>query len=91
MHLGLVLDMASSGYGERIAVVANGESMSYEEIARLSWAATERLVASDATSVLYLGSNHLSYPVALFGAAGAGIPFIPLLFVLTCTQYRDNS
>ena len=86
MHLGLVLDMASSGYGERIAVVANGESMSYEEIARLSWAATERLVASDATSVLYLGSNHLSYPVALFGAAGAGIPFIPLNYRLGAAQ-----
>src|SRR5690606_13936669 len=33
-------------------------------------------------AVLYLGSNHLAYPVALFGSALAGVPFVPLNYRL---------
>ena len=33
-------------------------------------------------AVLYLGANHLAYPVALFGAALAGVPLIPVNYRL---------
>jgi acyl-CoA synthetase (AMP-forming)/AMP-acid ligase II len=33
-------------------------------------------------AVLYLGTNHLAYPVALFGAVLAGVPFVPLNYRL---------
>ena len=51
-----------------------------------SWAASAHFADLGVPSVIYLGSNHLAYPVALFGAAGAGVPFIPLNYRLGAEQ-----
>ncbi|MHB1709987.1 MAG: class I adenylate-forming enzyme family protein [Acidimicrobiales bacterium] len=86
MHLGLVLDMARSGYGDRAALALDGGVIDYTELSALSWAASARFVDVGASAVIYLGGNHPSYPVALFGAAGAGVPFIPLNYRLGTEQ-----
>ena len=78
----MVLDMAASGHPERAAVTAPGGAADYGRLAALSWAAAERFRREGATAVVYVGSNHLSYPVCLFGAAAAGIPFVPLNYRL---------
>lgn len=82
MHLGLVLEMAHSGYGGRTAITAGDRSIDYAELAERSWAASARFIDSGAPSVIYSSGNHPSYPIALFGAAGAGVPFIPLNYRL---------
>jgi acyl-CoA synthetase (AMP-forming)/AMP-acid ligase II len=82
MHLGLVLDMVHSGYGDRVAVSADGVTLDYTGLAERSWAASARFAELGVPSVIYIGGNHPAYPVAFFGAAGAGVPFIPLNYRL---------
>lgn len=82
MHLGLVLEMTHAGYGERTAVTADRSDASYAELAELAWAASATFGELGVPSVVYVGGNHLAYPVSLFGAAGAGIPFVPLNYRL---------
>jgi acyl-CoA synthetase (AMP-forming)/AMP-acid ligase II len=61
-------------------VTADGRSLTAAELLRLAHAAAGRFLPFPA--VLYLGANHLAYPVALFGAALAGVPFVPLNYRL---------
>jgi acyl-CoA synthetase (AMP-forming)/AMP-acid ligase II len=82
MHLGLILDMTHSGFGDRGAVSSGDRRLDHRGLAELSWNASARFVELGVPSVVYLGSNHIAYPVALFGAAGAGVPFIPLNYRL---------
>ncbi len=82
MHLGLVLEMVHSGYGDRTAVVTGLGAIDYAGLAERSWAASTLCHELGVASVVYVGGNHLAYPVSLFGAAGAGIPFIPLNYRL---------
>jgi acyl-CoA synthetase (AMP-forming)/AMP-acid ligase II len=88
MHLGLVLGMAAGGFGDRTAISAAGESITYQGLADRSWAASATFAERGVPSVVYLGSNHLAYPVALFGAAGAGIPFVPVNYRLGDDQLK---
>jgi acyl-CoA synthetase (AMP-forming)/AMP-acid ligase II len=82
VHLGLVLDMASGGFGERVAVTESGEDTTFAGLTALSWAASASIADLGVPSVMYIGTNHVAYPVALFGAAGAGVPLIPLNYRL---------
>ncbi|MFI6377174.1 class I adenylate-forming enzyme family protein [Streptomyces sp. NPDC050546] len=80
MNIVVILEMAASA-GDRPAVTEGGRSLSAAELHRLArHAAADRF--RDRTAVLYLGPNHLAYPVALFGAALAGLPFVPLNYRL---------
>ncbi len=88
MHLGLILDMTESGLGDRTAITSEDSALSYRELAERSWAASARLAELEAPSVVYLGPNHLAFPVALFGAAGIGVPLIPLNYRLGADQLR---
>ncbi|MGC9542158.1 class I adenylate-forming enzyme family protein [Streptomyces sp. UG1] len=79
MNIAVLLEMAASA-GDRPAVTEGGRSLSAAELQRLARHAADRF--RDRTAVLYLGPNHLAYPVALFGAALAGVPFVPLNYRL---------
>src|SRR5450756_467537 len=79
MNISMILEMAASA-GERPVVTADGRSLSAVGLLDLAQAAAERFRSYPA--VLYLGTNHLAYPVALFGAALAGVPLIPLNYRL---------
>jgi acyl-CoA synthetase (AMP-forming)/AMP-acid ligase II len=79
MNIIMILEMAASA-GDRPAVTAGGRSLSAAELLRLAQEAAGRFRGYPA--VLYLGTNHLAYPVALFGAALAGVPFVPLNYRL---------
>ncbi|MEU6644438.1 class I adenylate-forming enzyme family protein [Saccharomonospora sp. NPDC046836] len=79
MNISLILDMAASA-GDRVAVTADGRSLTATELLSRARSAAERFRGYP--YVLYLGTNHLAYPVALFGAALAGIAFVPLNYRL---------
>lgn len=79
MNITMILEMATSA-GDRAAVTAGDRSLTACGLLRLSHAAAHRFRRH--TAVLYLGANHLAYPVALFGAAVAGVPFVPLNYRL---------
>ncbi|MEV5357361.1 AMP-binding protein [Streptomyces sp. NPDC052693] len=79
MNIAVILEMAASAE-DRPAVTEGGRTLSVAELRRLAQHAAARFRGR--TAVLYLGPNHLAYPVALFGAALAGIPFVPLNYRL---------
>ncbi len=79
MNITMILEMVASG-GDRPVVTANGRSLTASELLARARAAAHRFQGRPA--VLYLSPSHLAYPVALFGAALAGIPFIPLNYRL---------
>jgi acyl-CoA synthetase (AMP-forming)/AMP-acid ligase II len=80
MNIAMIAEMAASE-GDRPAVTADGRSLTGAGLLRLARAAAGRFRRYPA--VLYLGANHLAYPVALFGAALAGVPFVPLNYRLS--------
>ena len=79
VNISMMLEMAAAA-GDRPAVVAEGRSLSAATLLELAQAAASRF--ADRPAVLYLGTNHLAYPVALFGAALAGVPLVPLNYRL---------
>jgi len=79
MNISMILEMAASAE-ERPAVVTGDRSLTAAGLLELAEAAAARFAGYPA--VLYLGTNHLAYPVALFGAARAGVPFVPLNYRL---------
>lgn len=79
MNISMILDMAASA-GDRPVVTAGGRSLTAAELAELARGVAARFRQYPA--VLYLGANHLGYPVALFGAALAGVPFVPVNYRL---------
>jgi acyl-CoA synthetase (AMP-forming)/AMP-acid ligase II len=89
MHLGLILDMASSGMGDRVAVRSAGSELTYDELTARAGAAGARFAGSEATCVVYAGSNGAAFPVALFGAAAASLPFLPLNYRLGVAQLEE--
>ncbi|GAA4825179.1 class I adenylate-forming enzyme family protein [Streptomyces ziwulingensis] len=83
MNIAVILEMAASA-DDRPAVTEGGRTLRAAELHRLARHAAARFRGR--TAVLYLGANHLAYPVALFGAALAGIPFVPLNYRLSEEQ-----
>ena len=83
MDITMILEMAASA-GDRAAITADGRSLTAAELLELSRGLGRRW--RDHSAVLYLGANHLAFPVALFGAAIAGVPFIPLNYRLSEQQ-----
>ncbi|KPI05255.1 o-succinylbenzoate--CoA ligase [Actinobacteria bacterium OK074] len=79
MNITMVLDMVASA-GDRAVVTAGGRSLTAAELSDRARAAARTFRRHEA--VLYVSANHLAYPVALFGAALAGVPFIPLNYRL---------
>jgi acyl-CoA synthetase (AMP-forming)/AMP-acid ligase II len=86
VNLSLVLDMACSGYPDRVAVTVDGASLTFAELDRASRALASEVRRSGATAVLHLATNGLSFPVCLFAAARAGVPFAPLNYRLGAEQ-----
>jgi acyl-CoA synthetase (AMP-forming)/AMP-acid ligase II len=80
MNVTLVLEMAASAAAHRPVVSAGDRSLTAPELAGLARSAAVRFGRHRA--VLYLAPSHLGYPVALFGAALAGVPFVPLNYRL---------
>ena len=75
----MILEMATSA-GDRAVVTAGDRSLTAAELLDLARRAAGRFQRCPA--VLYLGANHLAYPVALFGAALAGVPLVPVNYRL---------
>ncbi|HEU5084442.1 MAG TPA: fatty acid--CoA ligase family protein [Acidimicrobiales bacterium] len=84
MNLLLLLDMAAADRGEAPAVQAGDQALTAAELLTAAWAGAEQVAGRDA--VAYVGTNGLGFPVALFAAAAAGIPFVPLNYRLAVDQ-----
>ena len=79
MDLSLLLEMVSGHDPERVALTdVGGSSLSAGELSRLAQVGAERFASTGRSHVGYCGINNRALPIALFGAARAGLPFVPL-------------
>jgi long-chain acyl-CoA synthetase len=83
MNLMMLLEMAASGFGDRIAVQNGGERLRYDELFAAAGAAADEIARSGAKHVGVLDVSSLALPIGLFAAAWAGVPFVPLNYRLT--------
>ena len=89
MRLTLLLDMAADGFGDRVLAGRRSGGITAAELARRphSGAALVRQRAADA--LVYLDVNGPAFPVALFAAARAGVPLVPLNYRLGRLQLDE--
>ena len=88
MDLNLLLDMAVTGYGDRTAVSAGGDALTYAELGRAADLGARLVRRIGADAVIFVGPSHPAYPAALFASAAAGVPFIPLNYRLGREQLQ---
>ncbi|CAB4611635.1 unannotated protein [freshwater metagenome] len=88
MNLSLLLEMASSALDDRTAVVSGDVSLTYAELDAAARRAAGRFLEMGATGVVFCGTNDVSFPIALFAAGYAGLPFIPLNYRLGVEQLQ---
>jgi acyl-CoA synthetase (AMP-forming)/AMP-acid ligase II len=86
MTLLMLLEMVASGFGDRLAVGTAADGLTYRQLLDRAAAGAAVLDARDAQAVAYVGVSDLALPVALFAAAWAGVPFIPLNYRLADDQ-----
>jgi acyl-CoA synthetase (AMP-forming)/AMP-acid ligase II len=79
----MLLEMAASGFADRVAVQNGRDRLSYAELFAAAAAARELIDESRAEHVGVLDVNSLAVPVGLFAAAWSGRPFVPLNYRLT--------
>ncbi len=82
MNISLFLQMAADTDPDRIALVCDGRRWSYGALYRAAQGAARSIRASNATHVALLDESSEASVIALFGAAIAGIPYVPLNYRL---------
>jgi acyl-CoA synthetase (AMP-forming)/AMP-acid ligase II len=83
MNLMMLLEMASSDAGARVAVTHGDDRLTYQELFAAASAAGAEARRSGARYFAMLDDSSLAFPIALFGAAWAGTPFVPLNYRFT--------
>jgi acyl-CoA synthetase (AMP-forming)/AMP-acid ligase II len=83
MNLMMLLEMAASGFGERVAIRNGPDQLTYGELFRCAGAAAAAVGASGRERLAVLDVSSLAVPVGLFASAWAGVPFVPLNYRLT--------
>ena len=82
MNISLLLKMAADADPDRIALTCDGRHWRYGELWAAATGAAKSIKASGATHVALLDTGSEAAPIALFGAALAGIPYCPLNYRL---------
>ena len=83
MNLMMLLEMAASGFGDRVAIQNGKDALTYAELFRSAGVAAKDVAASGCEHLAVLDVNSLAIPVGLFASAWAGVPFVPLSYRLT--------
>jgi acyl-CoA synthetase (AMP-forming)/AMP-acid ligase II len=88
MNLTTLLDMVAEGAGDRILVGTNDHGLSAADLRAAACRGAAVLTEAGSTSLLYLATSGSAFPVALFAAAVAGVPFVPINYRLGESQLR---
>ena len=76
MHLASLVEMVESGFDERVLLGSVTAPVTGTDFGRMVRSGASTLPGY--TSLVYAGENHPLLPVALFSAAWAGIPVVPV-------------
>ncbi len=82
MHLTMLLDMAVEAFGDRALVGRRQGAVTAADLRRRARVGARVLVDRGADSLVYLAVNGPAYPVAMFAAAYAGVPIVPINYRL---------
>jgi acyl-CoA synthetase (AMP-forming)/AMP-acid ligase II len=83
MNLMMLLEMAASSFPDRIAFQNGEDRLSFADLFAAAGAAAREIQSSGAKHAAVLDVSSLALPIGLFGAAWAGVPFVPLNYRLT--------
>lgn len=82
MTVGMLLDMAAAGFGDRVLVGTRSGGMTGRDLARAASGGATEIRAQDAGHVAFLGVNSPAVPVTVLAACLAGVPVTPLNYRL---------
>jgi len=86
MNLTMVLDMAADAFGDRAVLGRRAEALTACRLRDLAAGGARRIRESGADSLVHLAVNGPAFPVALFAAALAGVPLVPVNYRLGAGQ-----
>jgi acyl-CoA synthetase (AMP-forming)/AMP-acid ligase II len=89
MNLAMILDMVAEGMPDRVLIGDRDRGLTGAQLRAKAQAGAEYLAASGADRLVYLGPNGPTFPVALFAATLAGVPFLPLNYRLGEEQLAE--
>ncbi|TGD76256.1 long-chain fatty acid--CoA ligase [Mangrovimicrobium sediminis] len=82
MNIFLLLQMAADAGPDRVGLVCDGRRWTYGELAAAARGAADVITGAGCTHVALLDESSAAAPIALFGAALAGVPYVPLNYRL---------
>ena len=82
MQISLILQMAAEADPERIGLFCDGRRWSYGSLWRAAHRAAADITAARCSHVALLDESSEAATIALFGAALAGVPYVPLNYRL---------
>ncbi|MGV8880660.1 MAG: class I adenylate-forming enzyme family protein [Rhodoglobus sp.] len=82
MNISTILDLVAGAAPDRVAVIDSQRRLSYDEVQNLSSAMAKQIKDQGVERVAWLATNSVLFPVAVFGAAKAGVPFVPMNYRL---------
>ena len=88
MNIAMLLEMAAQAGADRCALTSEARRYSAAELFAAAGGAAARIRASGCQFVSVLDASGPATPVALFGAAMAGVPYAPLNYRLPADQIQ---
>ena len=82
MNIALILQMAAEAAPDRIGLVCDGRRWSYGALLSAAQGAAENIANSNCSHIALLDESSEAAAIALFAAALAGIPYVPLNYRL---------
>ncbi|MER7687198.1 class I adenylate-forming enzyme family protein [Streptomyces sp. NPDC097610] len=89
MNLPMILDMVADGMPGRVLLGDRVDGVTGTGLRERAHAGAAHVTAAGADRLVYLGPNGPAFPVALFAAALAGVPFLPVNYRLGTEQLTD--
>ena len=89
MHLSSLLEIVADALGDRVAIAAGVEGdLTYKELLQRADALSRHLTQAGAERLVAVDVNSVAVPIGLFGAARAGIAYVPVNYRLADAQLR---
>jgi long-chain acyl-CoA synthetase len=89
MNIAMLLQMAAEVGPDRPALTCHHRHYTYGELFNAAKAASEAFKASGCGFVSVLDTSNPAVPIAMFGAAMAGLPYVPLNYRLAADRLND--
>jgi len=89
MNVMMLLEMAASGFGERVALGSrDATGLTYDALFEQAGRSARLFREANIERVSLVDVSSSALPIALFGSAWAGMPFVPLNYRLTAEELR---